>query len=195
METINERVKAVRVALGMTQKQFAERIGLKTGTVGMYDSGQNNVTEQSIMLICTRFNVSEAWLRTGDGRMFNADDGIEELQSELGLTDDDTRFIRTFLTFPPEVRARGIEFALEFTERYKSAAPDTEQEIRRQFADKHNQLDREEQKALAALKTPVATLPPGDLEGINREADAVIQEITWMRDEAIARGEKTGGAG
>lgn len=148
MATINERIKEVRRELGLTQAKFAKAIGLKTGTVGMYDSNARNVTEQSIMLICKQFNVREEWLRDGDGPMFGTADVAQRLQGELGLGRDDARLIRTFLSFPPEDRARILAFAREFIARYTADSERTETDDER--------LDREEREALERVRAEFA---------------------------------------
>jgi hypothetical protein len=38
----------------------------------MIESGTNLLTEKNIKFICMTFNVSEHWLRTGEGKMFAA---------------------------------------------------------------------------------------------------------------------------
>lgn len=67
---MNERIKKVRKALDLTQQEFAERIGIKRNTVANYETGRNEPIDAVIALICREFNVSEEWLRTGEGEMF-----------------------------------------------------------------------------------------------------------------------------
>jgi transcriptional regulator with XRE-family HTH domain len=66
---INERIKQVRKNNNLTMEKFGERIGVKKNTVSQWESGVNNPTDQTIMLICKEFNVDENWLRTGEGEM------------------------------------------------------------------------------------------------------------------------------
>ena len=67
---MKERILAVRKALKINQKEFAERVGMKRTTLSMIEVGDNPLTEKNIKLICMTFNVSENWLRTGRGEMF-----------------------------------------------------------------------------------------------------------------------------
>ena len=65
--TINERVKMVRKELGLNQTDFGKRIAIAQGYLTNVENGRRDVTEKTIRLICLEFNVSENWLRTGEG--------------------------------------------------------------------------------------------------------------------------------
>ena len=67
---MNERIKKLRKILGLTQQEFANRIGIKRNTVATYESGRNEPIDAVIALICREFNVNEQWLRTGEGEIF-----------------------------------------------------------------------------------------------------------------------------
>ncbi|MBQ7558069.1 MAG: helix-turn-helix transcriptional regulator [Lachnospiraceae bacterium] len=67
---MKSRIKALRKSLKLTQQEFADRIGIKRNTVGLYEIGQSGVSDTVIKSICREFNVNEAWLRTGEGEMF-----------------------------------------------------------------------------------------------------------------------------
>lgn len=76
---MNDRIKELRKALGLTQQDFSERIGVKRNTVAQYEIGRNPPNDTVITLICREFNVSEEWLRTGEGEMFKPKSRNEEL--------------------------------------------------------------------------------------------------------------------
>lgn len=76
---MDERIKELRKALSLTQQEFSERIGVKRNTVAQYEMGRNPPTDTVITLICREFNVSEEWLRTGAGDMFQPKSRNEEL--------------------------------------------------------------------------------------------------------------------
>jgi len=69
-DTLQERIKKLRKALGLTQQEFADHIGIKRNTVATYEIGRNVPLDPVIKSICREFNVNETWLRTGDGDMF-----------------------------------------------------------------------------------------------------------------------------
>lgn len=84
--TIGERIKKLRKKLKMNQTEFGERIGLKQTAIGMYENSLRGVADRSIILICKEFNVSEKWLRNGEGDMFvnmSTDENIVALTAQL----------------------------------------------------------------------------------------------------------------
>lgn len=67
---MKDRLKALRKELGLTQEKFAARLSMKRNSIANYEIGRNEPIDAVIALICREFNVSESWLRTGDGDMF-----------------------------------------------------------------------------------------------------------------------------
>lgn len=68
--SINERIKKLRKAKGLTQVEFAEQIGSSQKSVTGYETGRRNPSSSVINNICKTFSVNEEWLRTGIGEMF-----------------------------------------------------------------------------------------------------------------------------
>lgn len=66
---LKERIKELRNELGLTQQDFAERLGMKRNSIANYETGRNEPIDAVVMLICKTFDVSEEWLRTGEGEM------------------------------------------------------------------------------------------------------------------------------
>lgn len=64
---MNERIKELRKSLGLTQQQFADKLGIARGNIAAYEVGKNAVSNAVISLMCKEFNVNEVWLRTGEG--------------------------------------------------------------------------------------------------------------------------------
>lgn len=68
---IHERIKHLRKdKLHMTQDDFAPKIDISRSNLGNIEIGRIAVTERVISAICREFNVSEKWLRTGEGEIF-----------------------------------------------------------------------------------------------------------------------------
>lgn len=127
---MNDRIKKVRTALGLSQQEFADRIGIKRGAVANYEVGRNEPIDAVISLICREFNVSERWLRTGEGDMFVQISRDKEIMRFVGdvMQGEDDNFRRRFLlalSRLPEERWADIEdFARQITAENKEADQD-----------------------------------------------------------------------
>lgn len=75
--TQGERVKELRKALNYTLDKFGGKLGVQKSAISKIEKGENNLTDQMLLSMCREFNVSEEWLRTGDGDMF-ADVPVED---------------------------------------------------------------------------------------------------------------------
>ncbi len=108
--TINERVKAVRKALGLSQAAFAKRIDLGQAAVSMLEQETNSVSERNIRQISRELNVNETWLREGTGEMFAASTAkVDRLQSDFNLTADEAATMAAILTATPGERRKILE--------------------------------------------------------------------------------------
>ncbi len=89
---MKERIKQVRSFLKMNQTEFGERVGVKQTTVAGYESGIRIPSDAVVLSICREFNISESWLRTGEGEMLDQADPDTELAKIFGQiagSDDD----------------------------------------------------------------------------------------------------------
>lgn len=68
---MNQRLKELRKCVHLTQKEFADKLGIKRGAIANYEVGRNEPIDAVVSLICKEFNVNEEWFRTGNGEMFN----------------------------------------------------------------------------------------------------------------------------
>lgn len=99
-DILNERIKSIRKALGMTQSDFGSRIGVKGNTITNYETGLRNPSDAVIFSICREFNIDEEWLRTGNGSMFVEMDRDDELAAWAGSMlnlNNDNEFMKKFV--------------------------------------------------------------------------------------------------
>ncbi len=96
---MNERLKQLRRALGLTQQEFAKRIGMKQNTVATYEMGRGHPSGRAVRYICNVFHVREEWLLTGEGEMFQSLDRDGEIAAFVGrvLGDGEQEFPRRVL--------------------------------------------------------------------------------------------------
>ena len=104
--TVNERIKELRLLQGLTMEQFGERIGIKRASVSLIESGKNNPSDQTIMLICREFGYNEEWLRDGiepKKSVIDVDMEYGQICAELGITDSRAKqIILNYGRFSPE---------------------------------------------------------------------------------------------
>lgn len=81
---MNTRIKAVRQSEGLTQSQFAEKIGLSRNYVAMVEIGQREPSDRTISDICRIFDIQEDWLRYGLEPMRCARSKEEEIAELVG---------------------------------------------------------------------------------------------------------------
>ena len=106
MQNMNNRIRALRKAMGLTLDEFGNRIGLKKSTLSLIENKKTNVTEQTIRSICREFNVNENWLRDGNGNMFDSEptSELDNIFKKYGLSEDDCALIKRFVNLPQEQR-------------------------------------------------------------------------------------------
>lgn len=68
--TINQRVKEVRLALNLSQAKFAKELSMSNGYIAGIELEHNKVNDRIVKLLYFIYNVSEVWLKTGEGDMF-----------------------------------------------------------------------------------------------------------------------------
>lgn len=69
--TVNQRISEVRQALGHTQEQFAAGIKISKTYQGHIERNERQVNDRMISSISMTYGVSEEWLKTGTGDMFD----------------------------------------------------------------------------------------------------------------------------
>jgi len=70
--TIAGRMKAVRAALGLSQRKFAKRLYVSQSYFGEVELGNRRMSDRIIHLISTNYKISKEWLKTGEGDMFSS---------------------------------------------------------------------------------------------------------------------------
>jgi len=97
---MNDRIKELRKALGMSQEELGGRLGVTNTAISGYESGRRNLTDQMVISICREFNVNENWLRTGEGEMFLLLDKEDELAMWAGSLlnpNNENEFMKKFV--------------------------------------------------------------------------------------------------
>jgi len=103
---VNERIKATRKASGLTQSEFAERIGASRDKMASYETGRVVPSDTVLKMISREFSVSFAWLKTGEGPMDDpvVDDAVETkiLNSYQNMPDRLRMLVDALVEMDPE---------------------------------------------------------------------------------------------
>lgn len=101
--TINQRIKELRKSLGYNQKDFGQKISLKQSAASKMEQDGSTVTDQNIRMICETFNVTETWLRTGEGpqQRETREALLDKLAEQYSLSPDGVDIIRAVLSLSP----------------------------------------------------------------------------------------------
>ena len=132
---MNERIKELRKALGLTLDKFGERLGVSKVAISLIENGKNSLTDQMFKSICREFNVREEWLRTGEEPMFIQMSRDEEIASfinsiQQGCTDSfKKRFVKVLASLDESdwkfIEEKAIELCQPYIDAAASSSSDT----------------------------------------------------------------------
>jgi transcriptional regulator with XRE-family HTH domain len=86
---INERVIELRKALGYSQQKFSKGIELSRSCEAGIEIKRRKVNDRLVKMMCLTYGVSEDWLKTGKGQMFDTakDPKLERIISNFNKMD------------------------------------------------------------------------------------------------------------
>lgn len=67
---MHHRLKELRKALHLTQKEFAKKLGVTQSTYSLFENGKKGINNRYVTFLCAIYHVSEDWLINGNGEMF-----------------------------------------------------------------------------------------------------------------------------
>ena len=68
---MSNRIKAVREALKLSQREFGERLGVSRDVISNIEYNRVQPKELLVRHMCEMYNINELWLETGEGEMFH----------------------------------------------------------------------------------------------------------------------------
>lgn len=120
MSTVNERLKSLRISLGMNQKDFGERIEVAQTYLSQIEKGDRPVTDKISKIVCLQNwngkSVNEEWFLTGNGEMFvpeTKDEQITRLLSDV-LKKENNDFKRRLVTALSKLDDTGWKYLEDF---------------------------------------------------------------------------------
>ena len=106
MSTLNERLRFLRKELGLSQTEFAASIGVSQRAISWSEQIGSNVPASTIKAICLAHNVSENWLRTGEGPIYNEGEAfsLDRWAKEHGATELELEIVKVYFELDPAIR-------------------------------------------------------------------------------------------
>ena len=89
---MNERIKELRLKLGLSQEDFGRRLGVGRGAITNIELNKVEPKPLFVDLICEQFRVNKEWLETGDGPMLAdalPEDELATIWAQIKTPDDD----------------------------------------------------------------------------------------------------------
>lgn len=124
MSSIGERIEILINILDMNRTEFGESVKVTQSYISKLIKKGGNPSDMFIDSVCKNHNVSEHWLRTGEGEMFIVPPDQDEtavyvyslLQENNPLNDYIIEIMRTFRQLSPKSQDALLEFIDKFTE-------------------------------------------------------------------------------
>lgn len=112
--SLGSRIRFIRSQSGYNQTEFGDKIGAAQNTVSAWEKDKVVPADTAMVSICRTFNISEEWLRTGEGPM-----EVQRPKDEVIM-----KFFNSVLEDQPEsMRKRFISSLAAFTpEDWENAA-------------------------------------------------------------------------
>lgn len=110
METINDRIAWCVKDNKLTKTAFSEKLNVSQAFISQLCSGAKMPSDRTIADICREFNISELWLRTGEGEPHiqrDEDEEFLEVMEQIHMSDDELikRIIKAYWFMEDEEKA------------------------------------------------------------------------------------------
>ena len=96
-DSIAERLKAIRAALNLSQRQFAKGVFVSQSYFCDIEVGNRKISERIIHLISDIYKVNKEWLKTGKGNMFSTSMTEVRLQNLAGVFSELDELLQDYL--------------------------------------------------------------------------------------------------
>ena len=149
---INQRIRELRLAEGLNQKEFGKKLGLVQASISRLEKSEVKISDANINLICRTFSINPDWLRTGLGNRYLPPTGQVDERDAKGhafaafaaaynLSKEQTATIRMILTLSPDELGFMTQNLLHCAEAYRKAQETDAWERHR--IEEHRRLDME----------------------------------------------------
>lgn len=98
MATFGDRLGAARDVAGLSQKELAQRVGIKPGTLRNWEDDLSEPRANRISILAGILGVSLSWLLTGEGEGLLAPTEDAPLEPDMAALLTDLRAVRAQMT-------------------------------------------------------------------------------------------------
>lgn len=125
-----ERIRQLRQRLGLSQTEFAKRMGMTRSMISNLELGLIEIPDYKLSMICQQYNVNEHWLRTGEGEMFQPQPASLDAMAQANQIDALTRaVVETLIEMPQAQRDAFTQLVQDVAERVRRAEADGAQPL------------------------------------------------------------------
>lgn len=152
--TIGERIRYFRKEVqNLTQEEFSRRINVGRANVASIEKNRIAVTDRVISDICNAFSLSEHWLRTGEGEMYEETETtlFSAFAKQYDLSDAEQKAAKYLLQLSSDERQQILRHIVGLSEAITSA----DQKI--DVADIDTELEAYKKELLAEAKAQSAS--------------------------------------
>lgn len=103
------RIRSFRGRLGMSRREFGEKMGVKGNTWGNIEQRVNPFSDRYINLVCLTYHIRKEWLLNGEGSVYEEIQMSEPLE-EKALPHDVEEFVEEFTELVEQNRKAVIDY-------------------------------------------------------------------------------------
>ena len=118
---MKERIRQVRGQAGLTQADFASRVGVTRDIVASWENGRVEPSEAVVRFVCREFGISYVWLRDGQEPM-NVPAEAQVLSKVERIMSGDNEFVKAVFRELTDLPAEAWEEIATFVHRLGTAA-------------------------------------------------------------------------
>lgn len=126
MDGISDRISMVIAGSGMKKVEVAKKLNVSPPFVSELCSGAKKPSARTISDLCQAFGVSENWLRTGEGQMYEPKTRNEQLAAFFGrvLSLDDDDYLKRICTALSRLNDEQLKKLIEIGEAMEAVFPE-----------------------------------------------------------------------
>lgn len=118
---MKERIKELRLSLGLSQESFGKKIGITRASVCQIENGVNSVANSTLKAIISVYGVREEWLVNGTGDMYpqlTKEELVAQIVSSALGSDCDDFVLNTFIALG-QLSPKEWQIVKDFIEKIK----------------------------------------------------------------------------